>query len=161
MKREDAFHEAAHAVADLRFGFGWTRAVGSLNDLLSIVPEHDGRLPWKPVGRVARPKPRMARNKVVALLAGYAAERRIGVPESLARAGALNDFEKAERMYDFAGVDETRAIASAMSFVEDSNNWRAIELIADEAVEREVLSGKELERLLKVADGLAPPEANG
>ena len=79
-----AFHEAAHAVADVRFGFGCKETSlesdGLYDGFTTSVEQHPDRFQDR---------------YLVSLLVGYAAELRLGSDEETARREARHDFRAA------------------------------------------------------------------
>lgn len=162
-----AYHEAGHAVADVRFEFTC--------DLVSIIPNREagtlGRascldgnhydLQLSETGRLEeRINNRKARKALVSLLAGYAAEIRYGTKKVIARQGASSDFEKARRILRELGkqTDIRHWIKRADEFVH--NDWTAIEMIAQELIETHTLDGTEIETIIAISEG-EPGAAEG
>jgi hypothetical protein len=151
-RRRVAFHEAGHAVAAQRFGldsFGAT-----------IVPseaasgQHVGS-GWYDLDERGRAR------FITCLLAGYAAEVKLGGDEKSARAGAGSDFEHVEDIRRHLDDPKTLGhwLARARAFVNRPRNWRAIEWAAKELLRLRELRAKELSIMLDVVDGRSPPNS--
>jgi ATP-dependent Zn protease len=140
--RTVAYHEAGHAVADIRFDFAFDR--------VTIIPsESDGTL-----GHAKSVYGADDEHQVIDYLAGYAAEIEVD-PESKAQAklGASDDFDRARDCLRRLGVkcrlDPWHR--KAHRFVRD--NWHAIDMIARDLVELKTLDGDEVALIVNIADG--------
>ena len=144
--RDVAFHEAAHAVADVRFGFGFcTVSIKPANGTLGRVFSLDG---WDDL--------ETARNYVISCLAGFASETRVDpTSEKLARSGACGDFEIVSKPLEVLMLDLETGIVLAKEWVDSPENWRAIELVANELLIRKELDADEVSTLVEIADGKA------
>lgn len=143
-RRRTAFHEAGHAVADVRGEFIPTHVTIEPND--SRLGASGSAYGWDDT--------ESARKFLVSLCAGLAADLELGGDEESARGGANNDLERAEEILEHLaeGTLETW-IDAARLFVREPNNWKAIELVAEELLDRGRMLGEEVEILVELADG--------
>jgi ATP-dependent Zn protease len=140
-----AYHEAGHAVADVRFELGC--------EGVTIIPRRDagtlGHASCSDDAGAAK-----AEQKVISLLAGYTAQvEHDPACEAQARLGADGDFEEARNTLREHGAKRTLQpwLKKAREFV--SNNWRAIEMVAHDLLETKKLDGTEVECIVDIADG--------
>jgi len=153
-----AFHEAAHAVADVRFGFNCAgvtiipnKEKDTLGCALALDDDH-----FSPDGEINID---VGRKRIIALLAGYAAEVLLpslsNMPERkrLARLGASSDFEKAREVLRTLGLkpNVTSWLKRARNFAR--SEWCAIEAVARELLDAKKLDETEIETLIAIADG--------
>jgi hypothetical protein len=150
IEREDAaFHETGHAVADMRFGFGC--------GLITIIPNRrEGTLGSEMSMDYGDSDDNMdeATNRVIVLLAGYAAQvEHNAIGEKEAALGASEDFEKAKDLLRRFGLSEDLRpwLEKTRQFVREE--WRAIEKIAQDVLEVSTLDGMEAELILAIVDG--------
>jgi hypothetical protein len=130
--RSTAYHEAGHAVAHVRCGSELNIATTTLDeDTLDVVTVTGAR-----------------DENLICYYAGYAVDLAHGRDPALAREMARFDFESA-REFD-SRHDEAAWIDKSREFVRE--NWAAIELIATQLQEHEVLFD-DLYALVEVADG--------
>jgi len=144
-----AYHEAAHAVAQLRFSMTC--------DEVSIVPDEDSLGHANPLDGFDDAE--NAGKYILSLLAGHVACIHLD-PSSVqsSRAGSSYDFEEAERILGVLEdvVDETcwdRWLEKTREWVTDEANWRAIEEVAAELLEYQSLDDFELEMIVAGVDG--------
>jgi integration host factor subunit beta len=147
----NAYHEAGHAVAITRFGFG--------NPEVTIRPGGTG------LGASAEAdvwEDRVVAGKIlVSIYAGFAAQAHHDqAEEATARDDARADFEDADTILGFAhkGADELLQqqqhwLGRARRFVTEPKNWAAIEAVAQELVANETLVGEEVDSVIDAADG--------
>ena len=146
---EVALHEAAHAVAHYRFNFS-PHAISIIpeNNVLGHVSTLDG---WN--------DQETAEHYVVSCLVGYAAAvHAYPDRQELARAGAASDFDTARRILQ--KLDPSQSLLEleagyldrARRFIDESQNWRAIERVADELVQHKRLDMEDIELLIEIAD---------
>jgi hypothetical protein len=148
----DALHEAAHAVALVRYGFGCTCA--SIRNSRDNFGHAGVLVEWsRAKSRRTAHAVRSAKRYAVMCLAAYAAERRLRVPEGLAWAHAALDLKDAKKALAFAGWSTEAGKRAAKRFVERPANWRAINTVARELVKRRELDGVEVAILIDIADG--------
>ncbi|MBZ5498744.1 MAG: hypothetical protein LAP85_20290 [Acidobacteriia bacterium] len=136
-----AYHEAAHAVAWVQFQ-GVFEYVTILRD-----SEYEGRVKWTE-------RPLDKRKDIILCLAGYAADIKVSPEsESSARNGARDDFAEAEFSSQLINVRYSEAdwMPLARRFVDE--NWKAVTAVAAELLRRGTLSSREVERLVRMADG--------
>jgi len=137
-----AYHEAGHAIADVRFE--------CICDRVTIVQcQEDGTL-----GRERSVYGGDAEHRLIACLAGYAAEiEHDPRSEPQAKLGATDDFDKARGCLRELGVKCLLAPwhKKTRQFVRD--NWRAIDMVARDLVEVKTLDGYEVELIVNIADG--------
>lgn len=159
--RAIAYHEAGHAVADLRFGFkpagvSVIPRAGTLGAAQCLDDDHYD-LARENGARVLIPNPDRGAKVVVALLAGYAAEvhHRPG-SRAEARFGACDDFERARDILRSLGRKPALAssLRKARAFV--AANWKAIDCVARDLAETKELDDTEVETIVAVADGSDP-----
>lgn len=141
-----ALHEAAHAVADYRFGFGVERVSIRPTEHTAGHSNSDGE--WTDSWSAER--------AVLVQLAGYAAmmiadER----DDERYQHSAATDFDEARRILRWLG-DESEFwahVEDALSFV--AGEWRAIEAVASQLLEHETLTGSvdELGFIIDASDG--------
>jgi len=162
-RRPTAIHEAAHAVADHRAGFN---PIG-----VTIVPDHDRgtegaehqldgpRLYLNAVGELCQDSDD-SRAFIVSLLAGLAANLEDGQPADEAALGAEGDVEDAQDRLQQWGLEWSLddAMRAAREFVQ--REWRVIEAVAAELLDRETLDDTEIELVILRADGDADTEAD-
>jgi hypothetical protein len=143
-RERSAYHEAAHAVAAIRFNMD---CYG-----VHIIPHGDnmgamdGEGSWHDL--------KSAQENIICLYAGFAASLKID--HRADRSGlcyaASNDFDKADDIMRAIGNEDRKAWMSQTSdFVE--KDWEAINLVALELLEREYLDRSELDILIDIADG--------
>jgi hypothetical protein len=156
-----AVHEAAHAVAHARLGFGSNgctivptdlqlgAAFAIEGDPLSYAVEgEDGELEI----------PVQVHEKLLTVcLAGFCAQVREGDRLLRARRGATADFEKAHEVRKILGEPMGQSLARAHSFVEE--NWSTIQALARELLEHHTLDDVEVEYVIGIADGTGDPQA--
>jgi hypothetical protein len=134
----------ATLLADFRFGFQ--------PDRVTIVADGDtlgcSGTAYHPLGQCETADD--VERFVISILAGYAADIRFGTDEAAARAGASNDFERAEVYLPDCGQTMETLIAKAHRFVEQ--NWKAIQAVAAQLMEYRTLDDTELEFIIKWAD---------
>jgi hypothetical protein len=130
-RRSTACHEAGHAVAHVR--------CGSVLSYATIVKKETT------LGCVDG----SGDEDLICYYAGYAADLECGRDPAEAREGARFDFDNA-RDFD-SQHDEAEWIEKSRAFVRA--NWPAIELIAAQLLEHNVLFCDELYVLVEVADG--------
>ncbi|MBI5443874.1 MAG: hypothetical protein HY900_22030 [Deltaproteobacteria bacterium] len=140
-----AFHEAAHAVADLKAGFcPWGATIlphehaagssGSVYGFDGTQGEEDGR-GW-----------------IISLLAGYVASLVAGEEPEQARLAASSDFERAEEAIRILGHGDISSwTARAQSFVRE--HWQAITAVAEELLLHKTLDDGELDLIVSAAEG--------
>ncbi|HMJ53182.1 MAG TPA: hypothetical protein VK540_13945 [Polyangiaceae bacterium] len=135
-----AIHEAAHAVADVRMGFGCAKVTldpdGTYEGCAEAKESHPERFPEK---------------NILSLLVGCAAEMHLGIPDESARWDARYDFDRARPLLAACAESEADGLAKAIAFA--TANWKAIWLVSQALIARRTLTGDEVERLLEVADG--------
>ncbi|MBI5535582.1 MAG: hypothetical protein HY898_22825 [Deltaproteobacteria bacterium] len=147
-----ALHEAGHAVANVRFGFG-CESLGIQPDAWHcksgpMQPQHE----WDAETRDRR---------MVVRLAGYAATIILGrLDDSGARAFAGADLDRARRdlRAQHDGADDVEAeldaqLDQALVFVSEARNRLAIAALAQELLKRTTLDGAEVEAIIARADG--------
>ncbi len=145
-KRRAAYHEAAHAVAALRFGV-------DCHGAHIIQHGEHGEYGGSTGGEGMWHDLKSAREWLIIHYAGYCAVVKLDPDdEAQSRYGASRDFEDAERTLRAIGdTDEEAWISRAREFVE--TNWEPITLIAHELLEHKQLDCTELEFLINIADG--------
>ena len=157
-RRLAALSEAAHAVADHRFGYtihGVTLSGNNNNGSLDRVSRIDTWMRWE------APPEGVLEEFVVGCLAGFAAERRLAPDQSEAAMMRANgDLRNAAELLrlmgemDRGGPDNAipgRWIERASVFVD--GNWAAISVVAAALIRLEKLFPEEVEYLMCIADG--------
>lgn len=135
-----AHHEAAHAIADTKFGFKF----------LEVTIERHGDALGESYCDGDCYDDEDVTNRITSLLSGYAADIKFS-PETgeSARWGASSDFESAEEMIGDTAIDPW--IERAKVFVDE--NWKAIALVASELLKEKKLEFVEVDILIDVAEG--------
>lgn len=178
-----AYHEAAHAVAHVRFGFDPSSvtivpseaagSAGSADHLdgyeeLSPMRQEDwshfraagipgfaGEFESDSKGRsVVTINAKKAEQHIIACLAGYAAQVAHN-PSCVktARLGAWDDFEQARIALRLMGKNRRLDTWKREAQRFAEQNWKAIELVAHDLLELKTLDGAEVECLVGIADG--------
>ena len=99
-RRATAYHETGHAVADHLLGFTTMGAtIFPRGNTLGAATQLDG---WGSPGNTGRENEREARNWIVSLLAGHAAEVEFCGKHDNKIGGARTDFDRAEELLAFA-----------------------------------------------------------
>ncbi len=155
-----AYHEAGHAVADVRFAFHCAhvtivprKKVGTLGLETSIDGDYYD-YERESNREVATINPEQAKYQLIVLLAGYAAEiEKDPASKSQAKIGAESDIAKARDIHRRLGGKGTFApwFRKARAFVR--SNWRAINMVARDLIETKTLDGTEVETIVSIADG--------
>lgn len=131
-----AHHEAAHAVANAKFGFdpGWVCLDIGQTQFSYCLGE------------------RSPEDMLIPLYAGYAAAIKVAPEfENEARIGADDDFKRAEEIIKEIGNSSVELwIAKAKVFVAD--NWKAIQLVAAELLRSNCIAA-EIDPLIRLAEG--------
>jgi hypothetical protein len=183
-RREDiAYHEAAHAVAHVRFDSGASsvtivpsEAAGSAGSADHI----DGYEDFSPVRKedwsdfqaagipgfeaefetagkdrsVVTISAKKAEQHVIACLVGYAAQVAHNPScVTVARLGAWDDFEQARTALRLMGKNTRLDTRKRKAQRFVDQNWKAIELVARDLLELKTLDGGEVECLVGIADG--------
>jgi hypothetical protein len=149
-KENTAYHEAGHAVADMRFGFGCGRVTIIAN------PEENsaGTELSMDYGDADDHDEATTKNHVIVLLAGHEAlvEHDATATEDAAL-GASADFEEAKGLLRRIGLEEDLRpwLVQARNFVR--KEWQAIEVLARELLEVNTLDDAEVECILAFVDG--------
>jgi ATP-dependent Zn protease len=156
-KKDNAYHESGHGVADSEFEFNLdfiTIIPNKRNHSLGCAGSLDSQDYFRPDGTVDAKR---AGEAIIALLAGYAAQVEYD-PASKAEAviGASDDFAKAA---DIIGtlkkLGQTKDIRiwqrEARDFVK--KHWKAIEMVARELLEVKTLDGQSVEYIIEIAEG--------
>ena len=145
-----AYHEAAHAVAQVRFNMGsYNVSIVSDEHTLGqadmIDSYHDAET---------------SKDYLISLLAGHSACIHLEPSsEQWSREGARGDFDSAERvLLHLLGKDVSEAcwnrwLKKTWECVTAEANWRAIKEIAAELLEYQTLDDAELEMIIAMADG--------
>jgi ATP-dependent Zn protease len=148
-----AYHEAGHAVANVRFQFQCDEAsITPGKHWLGYARSVEGGEEYDPNTKMFD-KAR-AKNSVVSFLAGYAAEIEYKpASKSHAKIGAATDFARAADILGKLGPGPVfnSCLAKAREFVK--KNWKAIEIVARELLEVKTLDGESIERIVEIADG--------
>jgi ATP-dependent Zn protease len=152
--RAIAFHEAGHAVADLKFGFilnGTTINSNKKQHLLGHAQSLDGEDYIKPDGSIDKKR---AGEAVTSWLAGYAAEIHCD-PTSKAQAAinASDDFQKATDILTRLGQPSVFAFWQQRARDLVKNHWKAIEMVARDLLEVKKLDGDEVTLIFEIAEG--------
>jgi hypothetical protein len=139
-----AYHEAGHAVIDVALGHSPLRATVVVKPGREIVALVES----------AGSKPQSALDGCCALLAGYFAELRHSGAQGFKDDACNIDFEKVDEILRVVGIvaDELTfevLIAETTRLVDE--NWPAIERLAAKLLERETLSGEEIEAIYAAA----------
>jgi len=155
-----AFHEAGHAVADVRLGLTFAgvsivpnQSKGTLGRSYCFCDDQYEILRSPSGGLEQCINPEKAERVVISLLAGFCAEIRYGAPKRKARNGARDDFEKAQQILrELRGNTDLRPwLTKASQFV--SECWPLIRVIASELIETKELDETEVETILSAAGG--------
>ncbi|MCK6501444.1 MAG: hypothetical protein L6Q38_18355, partial [Nitrospira sp.] len=153
-----AYHEAGHVVACIRFGLmhngatikPGTNREGAYLGVVSHEVNHEFPADFDDDREIGR----QTRRALIIALAGYAAELTAGQDKQTARGGASSDFEQAEVI--LGGPVTLDWIEKARAFVRRPRNWKAIEMMAAELLDRESLDAEEACAVVLIADGDAP-----
>jgi hypothetical protein len=157
-RRLAAHREAAHAVADQRFGYtihGVTISGNNNNGSLDRVSNIDTWMRWE------APPEGVLEESVVACLAGFAAEDRLAPDQGeTTKLRANGEFRNAAELLRLMGEMDRkdpddaipdRWLEKASAFV--NRNWAAIKVVAAALVRLEKLFPEEVEYLVCIADG--------
>jgi len=148
-----AIHEAGHAVARYRL-HGNSRYIGDL----SIVPRKGNaghalqEIEWDCNSESML-------NEVLILCSGYAACVAAGLNPDQAKEGCDSDFEKAELIigdWKLKSIDVQ--IAAATALMDQPKNRRAVQRLADELGQHQILRSEEIDVLIEVADSAISEE---
>jgi|GEM_PF-1888408 len=155
-----AFHEAGHAVADVRLGLTFAGVSiipnpekGTLGRSYCLYEDQYEFTRSVEGGLEHRINSEKAEKVLISLLAGYCAEVRNGATKREARNGARDDFQKARQILRELGrnTDLSPWLTKASEFV--SEYWSEIQVIANELIETRELDETEVETILSAADG--------
>ena len=124
-RQATAYHEAGHGVVAYRFGH--------YLDILSIVPDDDGRLGFsRSEGTWIVPSKELMQSKdrqqIVVLYAGFAAQRRFD--RNADREGSESDDEEADQLLQFQPEGTTEAVLRSEAERLVHENWPQIEAVA-------------------------------
>ena len=146
-RQHAAIHEAGHAVAHVRLGLGSREA--SIAHQPGTLERHVG------AGTESVWLCADAERQVVAFCCGYAACVASGDDHDTAEQAAWDDFAQAEQLIAFWVLEGrlTDWQARAVAFMQQPENVRAVERVADELLRRETLDADWIEVLVRVADG--------
>lgn len=154
-----AYHEAGHAVADVRGGLG-CGGVTIAADAKARSLGGAGHMNDWTTSPAPKTQEAIAQASLISLYAGFAAELRFDPKgHQAAQLGATGDFEKARELlvllYGEEQADQQQAewIERAKSLVADPRNWRAIEMLARELLDCGQLDGDLVDVLVDFADG--------
>jgi hypothetical protein len=141
-----AFHEAGHYVVASAFALNY-------DDRISITSDGDslGRVIGESPERIDRPSAERVTAHVVALCAGYVAQRRFdpNQADEDAIAGARSDFEKAAAWADVLTKGDAIEKARAML----NEHWAEVEIVARALLIRNELDAAEADALAILACG--------
>lgn len=144
--RITAIHEAGHFVAGHRM---------NLDDgIVSIEPDPSAGTLGHCQQEDSHWSAKEGQDQVTVLCAGYAAVVASGVDPEIASQGCRDDFEKAEQIIDFwglPGLEEQKA--SALEWMREAKNMRAVEAVADELLVQKTLASDFLWEIVNHADG--------
>ena len=156
-----AYHEAAHAVADVRFGFQCKevtivscKEAGISGQATSVDSGYynDEREPGRNVSTLNVER---AKSQLIVLLAGYAAalEKDPTSKSRRVKIRAADDIAEARSILHELGDNGTIApwFRKALAFVR--SNWRAIDMVARDLIEVKRLDGTEVDAIVGIADG--------
>lgn len=147
-ERQTAIHEAGHAVAHVRLGLDQEGADIIRNEDAGTL----GGAAGEGVNQVWNKE--QAEPVVLAFCAGYAALVAAG-HEDGAHLGADDDFEQAEYLIEYWGLQGTLADYKAKSVEQMSapDNIRAVGMVAEHLLEHKKLDGEYIRVLVDMADG--------
>lgn len=152
-----AVHEAAHSVADYRFGFspaGCSIVPGAENEgSASSLDSHETFMTVAADGVLEHDEEKV-RGQLIVFHAGYCATVLAGEDERPARTGAESDFDRAEKLRQTyrPAVSQAECVEEAFEFVREPKNWRAIEAVAAELLSLKRLDGDEVAILCDIVD---------
>lgn len=157
-RRLAAHSEAAHAVADQRFGYtihGVTLSGNNNNGSLDRISKIDTWMRWE------APPEGVLEECVVGCLAGFAAENRLAPEQGeTTKLRANGEFRNAAELLRLMGEMDRddpddaipgRWIERASEFV--NGNWTAITVVAEALMRLEKLFPEEVDYLIHIADG--------
>jgi hypothetical protein len=148
-----AWHEAGHAVAHVRFG------IDQQSVTIRAVPEQSlGHA--LAAGEEGVWDKESAPAMVIAYCAGFAALRAKGLPEEVADLGASNDYEHAQQLIQFWGLEGAIVDwkAHALKVMQETRNIAAVSMVAEELLKRETIDDELVRVLVEVSDGETTPE---
>lgn len=142
-----ATHEAGHCVAHIRLGIEHAGAnLVATDGRLGASIAHGVDSVWdKPA----------AESQVLAFCSGYAAMVAAGVDHAVALGGTGDDFEQAQYLIDFWGLNGTLDAwrARAVELMRQPQNVAAIALLANHLLEHKRLDGDYVEAVVELSDG--------
>ena len=141
-----ATHEAGHAVAFFRLGI----------DLKRVTIQPGKNMSGHTLVTGSPIDPLQAIKRVIGDLSGHAALVVAGYGPAIARDGAGHDFNNAKELITEWALPGPlkRWKAVAVTLMRTPQNIAAVELVAEELLARETLSGKYAEALVEKSDGL-------
>ena len=145
----NAYHEAAHAVANHRLCFLFDEVtVERDGDSEGHVLDVDDPEEW--AAFFDRSIEEYRASRTIQMLAGYAVEIEFGIRADLARDHARCDFEDAREVGALNEANEAEWIAKAAGFVRE--NMRAIGIVADALIKHRTLRADDVSELVRMAD---------
>lgn len=149
-----AIHEGGHALAAIRFNM----AVGVV-EVLDEPNEQDQGGFALVEDSPFDVTPENVMGRVIVNLAGYAALKALGYPESVAMEGVGSDFEMAQELIEAFGLpDIDHCKAQAVKFLEQAENLRALEELWPFLLKYRRVSSDAVELIIDYADGLIEAE---
>ncbi len=146
-----AIHEAGHAVAHYRLDIEQSMLTIEPNPEKGTAGSSSAEGPQHVWSRED------AEPMVLAFYAGYGALLAAGYPHEVAEDGAWSDFEQAEQLIEFWGLDGTpdEWRAKSAELMAQPENVAAVRRLADQLLQDRTIDGQLLPIYIEVADGEA------
>ena len=144
--RITAIHESGHFLVGYRMNW--------YHGMVSIEPDHAAGTEGYCHQEDSHWNVEQGQDQVTALCAGYAAVVASGIDHEIAIQGCESDFEKALEIIDFwelPSLEEQKA--SAVEWMRDDKNRKAVEAVADELMIKKTVHSELLDVIVEHADG--------
>lgn len=144
--RITAIHESGHFLVGYRMNW--------YHGMVSIEPDHAAGTEGYCHQEDSHWNVEQGQDQVTALCAGYAAVVASSIDHEIAIQGCESDFEKALKIIDFWGLPSLEEQkASAVEWMRDAKNRKAVEAVADELMIKKTVDGELLGVIVDHADG--------